>query len=244
MGPPSGHAAQSGGAHVAVAGYARRRSAVRTRCGPTVICREIAFCEPSVGSPCDHLAELAHLTFRCTSLCRGRTTCWAPTTGRMITAGRDDVRRRGTNPGGPPMSAETKLELSNVNVRIKISALWTSMLFVFIYVDHYSLFRADIRADIEAGKMSGFTINQLFLLVVTAYVAIPALMVFLSLILRPRIQPDRQHRPGRHLRPHHHRRRCRRVELLQSSAARSRSCRSRRSSTAPGPGRRKPDRPR
>ena len=83
------------------------------------------------------------------------------------------------------MSAETKLELSNVNVRIKISALWTSMLFVFIYVDHYSLFRADIRADIEAGKMSGFTINQLFLLVVTAYVAIPALMVFLSLILRP-----------------------------------------------------------
>jgi hypothetical protein len=83
------------------------------------------------------------------------------------------------------MTAETKLELSNVNVRIKISALWTSMLFVFIYVDHYSLFRADIRADIEAGKMSGFTINQLFLLVVTAYVAIPALMVFLSLILRP-----------------------------------------------------------
>ena len=83
------------------------------------------------------------------------------------------------------MTAETKLELSNVNVRIKISALWTSMLFVFIYVDHYSLFRADIRADIEAGKMSGFTINQLFLLIVTAYVAIPALMVFLSLILRP-----------------------------------------------------------
>jgi hypothetical protein len=83
------------------------------------------------------------------------------------------------------MTAGTKFEPSNVNVRIKISALWTSMLFVFIYVDHYSLFRADIRADIEAGKMSGFTINQLFLLVVTAYVAIPALMVFLSLILRP-----------------------------------------------------------
>ena len=85
------------------------------------------------------------------------------------------------------MTAETKLELSYVNVRTKISALWTSMLFVFVYVDHYSLFRADIRADIEAGKMSGFTINQSFLLVVTAYIAIPALMVFLSLILRPRV---------------------------------------------------------
>ncbi len=83
------------------------------------------------------------------------------------------------------MSAGTKLEPSNVNVRTKISALWTSMLFVFIYVDHYSLFRADIRADIEAGKISGFTINQSYLLIVTAYVVIPALMVFLSLILRP-----------------------------------------------------------
>ena len=83
------------------------------------------------------------------------------------------------------MTAERNLEPASVNVRTKISALWTSMLFVFIYVDHYSLFRADIRAEIEAGKISGFTINHLYLLVVTAYIVIPALMVFLSLILRP-----------------------------------------------------------
>jgi hypothetical protein len=83
------------------------------------------------------------------------------------------------------MTVERNLAPASVNVRTKISALWTSMLFVFIYVDHYSLFRADIRADIEAGKISGFTINQSYLLVVTAYIAIPALMVFLSLILRP-----------------------------------------------------------
>ena len=83
------------------------------------------------------------------------------------------------------MTVERNLEPASVNVRTKISALWTSMLFVFIYVDHYSLFRADVRADIEAGKIGGFTINQSFLLVVTAYIAIPALMVFLSLVLRP-----------------------------------------------------------
>lgn len=80
---------------------------------------------------------------------------------------------------------ERDLEPASVNVRIKISALWTSMLFVFIYVDHFSLFRADIRAEIEAGKISGFTINRLYLLVATAYIAVPALMVFLSLVLRP-----------------------------------------------------------
>ncbi|OFW71215.1 MAG: hypothetical protein A2Y55_10810, partial [Actinobacteria bacterium RBG_16_68_12] len=83
------------------------------------------------------------------------------------------------------MTAETKLELSNVNVRIKISALWTSMLFVFAYVDLFSLYRPDFRADVEAGEISGFTINQSFLLGTTAYVVIPSLMVFLSLILRP-----------------------------------------------------------
>jgi hypothetical protein len=83
------------------------------------------------------------------------------------------------------MTAGTKLEPSNVNVRIKISALWTSMLFVFAYVDLFSLYRADVRADIAAGKMGGFTVNQSFLLATTAYVLIPALMVFLSLILRP-----------------------------------------------------------
>jgi hypothetical protein len=83
------------------------------------------------------------------------------------------------------MAAGTRFEPSNVNVRIKISALWTSMLFVFVYVDLFSLYRPDIRADIAAGKISGFTINQSFLLAVTAYIVIPALMVFLSLILRP-----------------------------------------------------------
>ena len=83
------------------------------------------------------------------------------------------------------MTAGTKLEPSNVNVRIKISALWTSMLFVFAYVDLFSFYRPDFRADVEAGEVSGFTVNQSFLLGTTAYVVIPSLMVFLSLILRP-----------------------------------------------------------
>jgi hypothetical protein len=84
------------------------------------------------------------------------------------------------------MATETKFEPSNVNVRTKISALWASMLFVFAYVDLFSLYRPDYRADIEAGKIAGFTINQSFLLGTTVYVLIPSLMVFLALVLRPR----------------------------------------------------------
>src|SRR5262249_19273378 len=84
------------------------------------------------------------------------------------------------------MAAEAKLEQFNVNVRIKISALWTSMLFVFAYVDLFSLYRRDFRADLAAGEVGGFTINQSFLLGTTVYVVIPSLMVFAALILHPR----------------------------------------------------------
>ena len=85
------------------------------------------------------------------------------------------------------MTADTKFEPFNVNVRIKISALWTSMLFVFAYVDLFSLYRPDFRADLEAGEIGGFTVNQSFLLGTTIYVVIPSLMVFCSLILPPRV---------------------------------------------------------
>ena len=62
------------------------------------------------------------------------------------------------------MTTAARLEPFTVNVRIKMSALWASMLFVFVYVDLFSLYRADFRADIEAGEIAGFTINQAFLL--------------------------------------------------------------------------------
>jgi Family of unknown function (DUF6326) len=85
------------------------------------------------------------------------------------------------------MAAETTFEPLNVNVRIKISALWTSMLFVFAYVDLFSLYRRDFRADLDAGEVGGFTIDQSFLLGTTVYVVIPSLMVFVALILRPSV---------------------------------------------------------
>src|ERR671935_2323137 len=61
------------------------------------------------------------------------------------------------------------------------------MLFVFAYVDLFSLYRRDVRADLEAGEISGFTVNQSFLLATTVYVVIPSLMVFCALILPPRV---------------------------------------------------------
>ena len=74
-----------------------------------------------------------------------------------------------------------------VDVRFQLSALWTSILFIFAYVDLFSLYRPDVRAGLDAGMVAVFDVSETFLLSVTLYVAIPSLMVFLCLVMAPRV---------------------------------------------------------
>lgn len=85
------------------------------------------------------------------------------------------------------MRPGTSFEPFVVNSRIKISALWAAVLFVFAYVDIFSLYRPDFRAELEAGEVGGFAVGQSFLLATTIYVAVPSLMLFAALVLRPRV---------------------------------------------------------
>jgi MFS family permease len=73
--------------------------------------------------------------------------------------------------------------MPRVDVRVRISALWTATMFLFAYVDLFSLYRSDVQAALEAGTVSIFEVGQPFLLGVVAYVAIPSLMIYLSLVL-------------------------------------------------------------
>ena len=98
------------------------------------------------------------------------------------------------------MTVETKYEPSNVSVRTKISALWTAMLFVFAYVDIFSLYRPDFRAELEAGEVGEFTVDQAFLLGTTVYVVIPSLMVFGALVLQPAVNRVTNIVPGHSVR--------------------------------------------
>ncbi len=84
-------------------------------------------------------------------------------------------------------SRTDELQPFTVNVRVKLSALWTAMLFVFVYVDLFSFFRPDVRADIEAGEIGGFAIGEGFLVATTVYILIPTLMVFGALVFPPRL---------------------------------------------------------
>ena len=70
-----------------------------------------------------------------------------------------------------------------VDVRLKIAALWIATLFIFAYVDLFSLYRPDVRADLEAGRLFAFDVGQTLLLFTTLYIILPSLMIYLTLVL-------------------------------------------------------------
>lgn len=78
---------------------------------------------------------------------------------------------------------------SKVDVKVALSGLWISMLFVFAYVDIFAFYRADVINGALAGKIPGpgFEINQTFLLLTTIYILVPSLMVIVSLLAPPRL---------------------------------------------------------
>ena len=76
------------------------------------------------------------------------------------------------------------LEDVKINVKIKLSVLWVAVLFLFIYVDYFGLFRPGLIEDIIAGEVAGIQIGQVFLLAAMILMTIPSLMIFLSLTLK------------------------------------------------------------
>jgi len=78
---------------------------------------------------------------------------------------------------------------TKIDVKLVLSALWIAMLIVFAYVDIFGFFRADVLHAALDGKVAvlGLTVDQMFLVFTTVYILIATLMVFLSLVLRPRV---------------------------------------------------------
>ena len=74
-----------------------------------------------------------------------------------------------------------------VGVRLKISALWIAMLFLFAYGDIFGFFKPGQIEEVISGEISGIEITQGFLFAVSVYIAIASVMVFLTLVLRPNI---------------------------------------------------------
>lgn len=78
---------------------------------------------------------------------------------------------------------------TKLDVKVVLSGLWVTMLFVFAYVDIFGFWRADVISGALAGKVpgTGYKISETFLVYTTIYVLIPSLMVLFSLITPAKI---------------------------------------------------------
>lgn len=79
------------------------------------------------------------------------------------------------------------LEDIKLNVKLKLAALWASFMFFYIYVDYFHLYMPGSIEDILAGKVFTFDISYVFLLIAMIGVAIPALMIFLSVAMPAKV---------------------------------------------------------
>jgi len=77
------------------------------------------------------------------------------------------------------------LENSKVNIKIKLSALWTSVLFCYVYGDYFELY---VPEKVE-GLLNGVNMldSPTKLLIASLVLAIPAVMIPLSILLNPKI---------------------------------------------------------
>ena len=81
----------------------------------------------------------------------------------------------------------TALEDRQVPVQAKLAAAWTSFMFLYIYVDYFGLYKPGFLDDLLAGVVFGFDITPTLLTIFLALIAIPALMVMLSMTLPARV---------------------------------------------------------
>ena len=85
-----------------------------------------------------------------------------------------------------PANTPHGLEDLKVNVKIKLSALWACVMFCYIYADYFGLYEPGKVQDILNGQFFGVgPTTQGVLLGASLMLAIPSLMIFLSVALPP-----------------------------------------------------------
>jgi hypothetical protein len=85
----------------------------------------------------------------------------------------------------PP--SRSTLEDRRMPVRAKLAAAWTSFMFLYIYVDYFHLYKPGAIDQIRGGVIFELDISPTVLTIFLAVIAIPALMVMLSMTLPARV---------------------------------------------------------
>jgi len=111
---------------------------------------------------------------------------------QILNKKRSNTKMNANNKGAIKMNTNnitTEMEYIKVSLKLKLVALWVSLMFFVIYLDYFHLYMPGKIEEILAGKMFVFDITQVALLAGLATITIPALMISLSAAL-----PDKANR--------------------------------------------------
>lgn len=79
----------------------------------------------------------------------------------------------------------TVLKDFDVNIKIKLAALWTATTFCYLYGDYFELYTPGKIDSLISGE--NVLDSPMILFIASIILAIPPLMIFLSLVLKPNI---------------------------------------------------------
>lgn len=71
----------------------------------------------------------------------------------------------------------------DINIKIKLAALWTATTFCYLYGDYFELYTPDKVESLISGENA--LNSPLILFIASIMLTIPPLMIFLSLVLKP-----------------------------------------------------------
>lgn len=85
------------------------------------------------------------------------------------------------------MSVKTPLVERRVDTKLIIMAAWIALMCLYLYCDWYALFRPGHISSMMNGKMGPFDVTQMSLFLAGVLMAIPSLMILLSVLATARL---------------------------------------------------------
>lgn len=71
-----------------------------------------------------------------------------------------------------------------IDVKVKLSALWVTLMIFYIYADILGFYTPGVITDLIAGEIGGIQITEGFLSIMAIWMAIPSVMIIISLMLK------------------------------------------------------------
>jgi len=79
------------------------------------------------------------------------------------------------------------LEDIKINVKVKLALFWVALMFFYLYNDLFSFFQPGHVAELVEGHLEGIVFTQELLFGAALLMALPSIMIFLSLTLKAKM---------------------------------------------------------